>query len=443
MYDLAKRSLAFTVATGGLLLTGTAYSPALAVVGSGAIQGPARASGVLSDAGSASSPVNAGRLEATGTAGSPAGAVLSPPALFAPDSLPFPFSGTAFRTPIDLGPLCGDGAAAGQAAGPDACAAAPAAASVEAAADTPVGVCGEPAFVVATEALAYASACKDTAEGSAPTEPAVPASGTGGASATAVSWNDDGYFSGAMMPIDVPAETCGATAALDAGHPGVCAAALARSARADAGRRYAGTGSAEGVRVPSRLPMMCGDDEQTGTTDDGRDGYGYGCAPDHPVWRWHHCGCAVPPPPPPHHCGCTPPPPPPSSPPTWPTYPPPPHHCGCTPPPPPPSSPPTWPTYPPPPPPPHHCGCTPPPPPPSSPPTSPTYPPPPPHSPPTWPSSPSSPPTHPHPGPSTPPGSHGGGLAHTGADIGIALGVAGAALLSGLGLRAAARRREH
>jgi LPXTG-motif cell wall-anchored protein len=37
---------------------------------------------------------------------------------------------------------------------------------------------------------------------------------------------------------------------------------------------------------------------------------------------------------------------------------------------------------------------------------------------------------------------HHGHLAHTGADIGIALGVAGAALLGGLGLRAAARRRE-
>ena len=69
MYDLAKRSLAFAVATGGLLLTGTAFSPALAVVGSGAHPGPARAPGVLRDAGSASSPVNAGHQDAAGTGG--------------------------------------------------------------------------------------------------------------------------------------------------------------------------------------------------------------------------------------------------------------------------------------------------------------------------------------------------------------------------------------
>ncbi|MBR7836236.1 LPXTG cell wall anchor domain-containing protein, partial [Actinospica durhamensis] len=41
-------------------------------------------------------------------------------------------------------------------------------------------------------------------------------------------------------------------------------------------------------------------------------------------------------------------------------------------------------------------------------------------------------------GPHTPPP----GLAHTGADVDVALGVAGAALIAGLGLRLAARRRE-
>jgi LPXTG-motif cell wall-anchored protein len=47
-----------------------------------------------------------------------------------------------------------------------------------------------------------------------------------------------------------------------------------------------------------------------------------------------------------------------------------------------------------------------------------------------------------HGGTSSANGNGGSGLAHTGADIGIALGVAGAALLGGLGLRAAARKRE-
>lgn len=45
MYDTAKRGLAFTVATGGLLLTGAGFTPAEAAVGSGAIAGPAAAQG--------------------------------------------------------------------------------------------------------------------------------------------------------------------------------------------------------------------------------------------------------------------------------------------------------------------------------------------------------------------------------------------------------------
>ena len=47
MYDLAKRSLAFTVATGGLLLSGPGYAPLAeaAVAGFGNSTGPS-ASGV-------------------------------------------------------------------------------------------------------------------------------------------------------------------------------------------------------------------------------------------------------------------------------------------------------------------------------------------------------------------------------------------------------------
>ena len=45
MYDMAKRSLAFTVATGGLLLTGTGYVPADAAVAFGTSSGPAQAQG--------------------------------------------------------------------------------------------------------------------------------------------------------------------------------------------------------------------------------------------------------------------------------------------------------------------------------------------------------------------------------------------------------------
>ena len=62
--------------------------------------------------------------------------------------------------------------------------------------------------------------------------------------------------------------------------------------------------------------------------------------------------------------------------------------------------------------------------------------------PPGGPSMPPGAPQHPHGPGNSANGSNGSGLAHTGTDIGIALGVAGAALLGGLGLRAAARRRE-
>ena len=56
MYDMAKRSLAFTVATGGLLLTGTGYTPAEAAVGFGALPGPAQAQGAAAN--QASSPTS-------------------------------------------------------------------------------------------------------------------------------------------------------------------------------------------------------------------------------------------------------------------------------------------------------------------------------------------------------------------------------------------------
>ena len=89
MYDSAKRSLAFTVATGGLLLTGTAYTPALAATGLSAPQGQAQAQGVQNDASaSASSPVNTAGSQSDAAQSAPEGrAAQTPPDLLAPDVL--------------------------------------------------------------------------------------------------------------------------------------------------------------------------------------------------------------------------------------------------------------------------------------------------------------------------------------------------------------------
>src|SRR6266567_2909581 len=216
MYDLAKRSLAFTVATGGLLLTGTAYSPALAAVGVGANQGPAQAQGVQSDASNSSSPVT--------TAGSPGG-VEAPPDLLAPSALnpnvPAPrpraassgpgatansntnrsggiASGNNIQIPINLGlNLCGNhvkGLSANDVSGGGNCTN-PSGSSangttshsggilsgniIQAPVNVPVNACGNNVNGAVVSSTESGSACTNSAEGSAPTTPGSPAPGSG------------------------------------------------------------------------------------------------------------------------------------------------------------------------------------------------------------------------------------------------------------------------
>lgn len=147
MYDSAKRSLAFTVATGGLLLTGTAFSTAFAAAGVGADHGPARAHGVQSDAKSASSVTAAGYF----------GGVQAPPDLLA-SSKHHPGGITSdkkVRFPDHLHP------------------------------------CGDHVKDDAVRGENSDSQCTKSAEGSAPTTPEGPAAGSGGASATAAYVSSD------------------------------------------------------------------------------------------------------------------------------------------------------------------------------------------------------------------------------------------------------------
>ncbi|HEX4788955.1 MAG TPA: hypothetical protein VH372_10875 [Actinospica sp.] len=140
MYDSAKRSLAFTVATGGLLLTGAACTPALAAVVVSHDQVPAQAQDAQSDAGSTSSPADAAfRADAADAA---ARRVLS---------------GGSFLIPADAFTACGDAAHTG-----------------------------------AFAAAGHGAPCAHIAEDSSPTVPGAPAAKSGGASATAMTGHDGG-----------------------------------------------------------------------------------------------------------------------------------------------------------------------------------------------------------------------------------------------------------
>ena len=267
--------------------------------------------------------------------------------------------------------------------------------------EVPANICGNEVVAAAYELRDKNAAC--TSNSTAGETPA-------GATAVNVSSHNGGILSGnsGQTPINVPANVCGnnvtAGGVRDRQYGGECTTNGRGSTAIDISHHNGGVGSGNAVSAPIKAPLSaCGNDVQAGAVEDHEGGSTCTPAPEH--MPSPPCDCTMsppPPPPPPPTCTCkstTPPPPPHSTPPPPPhsTMPPPPHS-----------------TMPPPP----HSTM-----------------PPPPHS---------SMPPPPHKPPHTPPGTPppGGGLAHTGADIGIALGVAGVALLGGLGLRAAARRRE-
>ena len=241
MYDLAKRSLAFTVATGGLLLTGTAYTPALAAAGVGANQGPAQAQGVQSDANASASSVTA-----AGSSGAGEGrAVQAPPDLLAPSALhpniPAPkpraasgpgaaassntnssgglVSGNNIQIPVNIGlDLCGDDVRAGavrDTAGGGHCSSQSGAGATATTSHSggigsgnsvqvPVNV-----PILACDNTVAGAAAHNTLGGANCGSP----SGSGGAAASQTTDHSGGILSGNIVqaPVNVPINACGNT----------------------------------------------------------------------------------------------------------------------------------------------------------------------------------------------------------------------------------------
>ena len=252
MYDLAKRSLAFTVATGGLLLTGTAYSPALAAVGVGVPQGPAQAQGVQNDASTSASSVNTAGSSGDAAQSAPEGrAEQAPPDLLSSNALhpnipaPAPRAGSAgpgaaatsntkssggivsgnnIQIPINIGiELCGNNVKAGSvsdtAGGGNCSMKSGSTASsttshsggigsgndVQAPVNVPILACDNTVGAVVVKDTLGSADCSAGDSGSS----SGPASG--GASSTAKTDHSGGILSGNIVqaPVNVPINACG------------------------------------------------------------------------------------------------------------------------------------------------------------------------------------------------------------------------------------------
>jgi hypothetical protein len=497
MYDLAMRSLALTVVTGGLLLTGTAYTPALAAAGVGVLQGQARAQGVQNDAGTSASTANAGLSGGTAQSAPEGRAAERPPPdppstdASHPRSSGGALSGNTIQIPADTGiDLCGDnveaaalrdtaigGACAtwsdleassttshsgGVASGNDVqvpvdvpilacgsivggvlvedafggtdCSGAPLYSTpgrlsgagsvartdhsgniVQAPVNVPANACGNDVNAGMPQSAESDSDCENTAEGSAPTMPGAPAPGSGGASATAISVGNGGIGSGVTVrtPIEMPVNACGTELVAAGEHVDDRKPDCSSSNRGgdtpagstaidvssnggggittvSIGRDSGGVGSGNDVPVPVKAPVnLRGADIDAVQGESG----GADCSNGTAAPGGGMYGHLTP--------TCTP------TDPSTPTGPGTPTGLGTS------TTLPSWPTGPPP------SGTTTPP-----------------------PGGPSGPAHHRYGFGASADGQGGGGLAPTGTDIGVALGVAGAAVLGGLGLRARVRRRE-
>jgi hypothetical protein len=240
MYDMAKRSLAFTVATGGLLLTGTGYAPADAAVSLGSLPGPAQAQGSAAVNQASPSSVNTPisvrtpdvlqpkkpSLPRTATSG--AGAAASSTVKNSGGIL----SGNTVQIPIDLGlNLCtnqadaiaasntvagstcgGPGAAGGAKSGSSATSTVSHSGgilsgnTVQAPVNIPLNVCGNQAIAGGLKNSVGGGTCGDSAGANANGS-----GGSGGSSATAVTDHSGGILSGNIIqaPVNVPVNACG------------------------------------------------------------------------------------------------------------------------------------------------------------------------------------------------------------------------------------------
>jgi hypothetical protein len=249
MYDMAKRSLAFTVATGGLLLTGTGYAPADAAVGFGTLPGPAQAQGSAAanqaSPTSVSTPISVSGPEAARaavpviapkrvhvltpqdprSAGSGAAAAASSTVKDSPGIL----SGNTVQIPIYLGlNMCSDqagagaihndvagstcggsGAVGGSNAGSSATASTTHSGgilsgnTVQAPINIPLNACGKQAVLIGSHNQISGGTCGTGGSGSG--------GNSGGANATAVTDHSGGILSGNIIqaPVNVPVSACG------------------------------------------------------------------------------------------------------------------------------------------------------------------------------------------------------------------------------------------
>jgi hypothetical protein len=259
MYDTAKRSLAFTVATGGLLLAGAGYTPVQAASGQGPAPDPApgagsaaqstvQGSGGLLSGNTLQIPLNlglnlcgnqvaaaaaedtvhgtkcaetGGASAVSGTAHS--GGVLSGNTLQVPVSIPVNLCGNqvvaAGEGNVAAGAKCATGGRASSGAH---------AASVtdrsgglvsgntfQAPVSVPIELCGNQAVVAGVENLVAGAHCSG---GSRPGRES-----GGGATATSVTVRSGGALSGntVQTPITVPVEICGNQVAVASVHDGV------------------------------------------------------------------------------------------------------------------------------------------------------------------------------------------------------------------------------
>jgi hypothetical protein len=235
MYDMAKRSLAFTVATGGLLLTGTGYAPAEAAVGFGTVPGPAQAQ-------------NGGTTKH-----------VSPSHISSHINVR-PAHIVAARPQQKNGPVSGTGATAGSLV--ENSGGVLSGNTVQIPIDLGLNLCGNQVVAGAVHDTVGGSTCGIGGAGGA-------GGSQGGASATAVTDNSGGVLSGnvVQVPVNIPVNACGnqvgALAVHDEVGGSVCTngsgAGSAGSSAAAATKNSGGVLSGNVVQVPISVPVnACG-----------------------------------------------------------------------------------------------------------------------------------------------------------------------------------------
>lgn len=306
MYDMAKRSLAFTVATGGLLLSGPGFAPLAeaAVTGVGNSTGPEQAqeaSGAHTADSSAlsvplslreASPAHApGLRDAASPGGASAQGIVSGSGGI--------LSGNSVQVPVDLGlDLCGTNVVAlavQDVVGKTTCTSSSGSSAgsitdhsggilsgnaVQVPVSAPILACGTSVSVAAAQDASGPTLCD-----------AAPAAGSaGGSSATAISSHSGGVLSGNIVqaPVNLPVDACGTSVTAvgaDSSTAGAnCSSAGSVGGPASAGAsatafsaNSGGIGSGLIVQAPVNAPVTACDNH-VGVVESGdRSGAGTSC----------------------------------------------------------------------------------------------------------------------------------------------------------------------